>query len=192
MAMTMGFMPILQPTNPESYDPLVFYNVALPIVIGMGTAALSFRLLPPLSPAYRARRLLSLTLRDLRRLAKVGKDDNWEDRVVARLSVLPGEATPPQRTDLLAALAVGNEIIRLRQIADQLEIGADLDVALALLARGDSSGAITQFNRIEERLAIPGVASAGEQSVMRARGAILAISEVLIRHPAYFNDGRSG
>jgi hypothetical protein len=41
--------------------------VARTEVGGVGAAALSFRLLPPLSPAFRTRRLLALTLRDLRR-----------------------------------------------------------------------------------------------------------------------------
>ncbi len=67
--MTMLFMPLLQPTNPMTYNPEAFYNASSTIVFGAGFAALSFRLLPPLSPAFRTRRLLALTLRDLRRLA---------------------------------------------------------------------------------------------------------------------------
>ena len=61
--------PLLSPTNPMTYDTAQFYNAALAIVVGCGLAPLAFRLLPPLSPALRARRLLALTLRDLRRLA---------------------------------------------------------------------------------------------------------------------------
>jgi uncharacterized membrane protein YccC len=51
------------------YDTVQFYNGTLAIVAGTGAALLSFRLLPPLSPVYRTRRLLALTLRDFRRLA---------------------------------------------------------------------------------------------------------------------------
>ena len=58
-----------RPTNPMSYDTSNFTMPRLAIVAGAGAAALSFRLLPPLSPAFRTRRLLALTLRDLRRLA---------------------------------------------------------------------------------------------------------------------------
>ena len=72
-AMTLAFMPLLQPTNPMSYDPLLFYNVALAVIAGAGAGALSFRLLPPLSPAFRAARLLALTLHGLRRIA-TGRD----------------------------------------------------------------------------------------------------------------------
>jgi uncharacterized membrane protein YphA (DoxX/SURF4 family) len=63
------FVPIMAPENPIAYDTLQFYNSALAIVAGAGAATLAFRLLPPLSPALRTRRLLALTLRDLRRLA---------------------------------------------------------------------------------------------------------------------------
>ena len=68
-AMTVNFLPLLAPTNPMSYDTLQFYNNALAIVGGSAAGALSFHLLPPLSPEFRTRRLLALTLRDLRRLA---------------------------------------------------------------------------------------------------------------------------
>ena len=60
--------PLLAPMNEMSYDIVSFYNNALAIVGGLGVAALSFRLLPPLAPAYRTRRLLAAALRDLRRL----------------------------------------------------------------------------------------------------------------------------
>jgi uncharacterized membrane protein YccC len=68
-AMAVNFVPLLAPANEMSYDTVQFYNAALAIVAGSGAAAVSFRLLPPLSPEFRTRRLLALTLRDLRRLA---------------------------------------------------------------------------------------------------------------------------
>ena len=68
-----------------SYDVIDFYNRALAIVAGLAIAALSFRLVPPLSPAFRTRRLMKLTLRDLRRLA-IGsiprKPADWEGQHV--------------------------------------------------------------------------------------------------------------
>jgi hypothetical protein len=47
------------------------------LVGAIAIVLLSFRLLPPLSPAYRARRLLALTLRDLRRLATGRAHSPW-------------------------------------------------------------------------------------------------------------------
>jgi hypothetical protein len=105
-AMTMTFMPLLAPTNQMVYDTVQFYNGTVAIVAGIGTAMLSFRLLPPLSPAYRARRLLALTLRDLRRLATGRTRRDWDGHVGGRLLAMPDAATPLQRAQLLAALSV--------------------------------------------------------------------------------------
>src|SRR5882762_2124171 len=87
-AMAGNFVPLLAPANQMSYDTQQFYNAALAIVAGVGAGALSFRLLPPLSPALRTRRLLALTLRDLRRLATgvtSPSRDEWRGRVYDRL-----------------------------------------------------------------------------------------------------------
>jgi uncharacterized membrane protein YccC len=120
IAMIGLFVPILAPTNPMSYDTLQFYNAALAIVAGCGAGALSFRLLPPLSPEFRTHRLLALSLRDLRRLAAgpgLQTSDDWEGHVHARLKVLPDNAQPLQRAQLLTALFVGTEIIHLYRMA---------------------------------------------------------------------------
>ena len=63
MATAFLFVPILQPANQQIYDTQQFYNAASAIVIGVGVGACSFRLIPPLSPVFRTRRLLALTLR---------------------------------------------------------------------------------------------------------------------------------
>jgi uncharacterized membrane protein YccC len=119
-AMVIAFVPLLAPANQMSYDPMQYYNFALAIVTGLSAAALSFRLLPPLSPAFRTRRLLTLTLRDLRRLATgpiPRAPVDWEGRICGRLAALPDAAEPLQRSQLLAALSVSNGIIQLRHIA---------------------------------------------------------------------------
>src|SRR6266850_1930975 len=140
--MTANFIPLLAPANQMSYDTVQFYNSASAIVAGVGAAALSFRLLPPLSPAFRTRRLLALTWRDLRRLATgpiPRAPDEWEGRMYGRIAVLPDAAQPLQRSQLLAALSVGTEIIQLRQITRLLGLEPELDVALKATARGDSA-----------------------------------------------------
>jgi hypothetical protein len=67
--MVANFVPLLAPANQQTSDTVQFYNTALAIFGGCSAAAVSFRLLPPLSAEFRSRRLLSLTLRDLRGLA---------------------------------------------------------------------------------------------------------------------------
>jgi len=67
--LAFNFVALLAPTNLMSYDTAQFYNTALGIIAGAGAAAFGFRLFPQLSPTLRTRRLLALTLSDLRRLA---------------------------------------------------------------------------------------------------------------------------
>jgi uncharacterized membrane protein YccC len=189
-AMAANFVPILAPANQMSYDTQQFYNAASAIVIGIGAAASSFRLLPPLSPAFRTRRLLTLTLRDLRRVATgpiPPTPDDWEGRMYGRLSALPNEAQPLQRSQLLGALSVGTEIIQLRRIARRLDVGSELELALQAVAQGDSVSATARLAQLDEVLAArPGVAA------LRARGSFLAMSEALTQHSAYFDTGAPG
>ncbi|HUC68890.1 MAG TPA: FUSC family protein [Stellaceae bacterium] len=189
-AIAAFFCFLLAPTNQMTYDTQQFYNGAAAAVAGLGSAALSFRLLPLLPPAARAHRLLSLTLRDLRRLAR-GKlpqtPEDWEDRVYGRLSVLPDPATPLQRSQLLAALSVGCEIIRLRNICSDVDLGSGLDEALAALAGGNSAAAVAKLADLDAALtARPGTA------ILRARAGLLAISEAFIEHAAYFDAAARG
>src|SRR5215472_1478820 len=184
------FVPLLAPTNPMSYDPQQYYNAALAIVPGVGAAVLSFRLLPPLSPAYRTRRLVALTLRDLRRLATgpiPRTPDDWEGRMFGRLAELPDQAQPLQRSQLMAAFSVGSEIIQLRHIASRLELDTVLDSALEAVAHGESAIAVERLALVDRVLA-PRAGAA----VLRARGLILAICASLTQHAACFDAGAPG
>jgi uncharacterized membrane protein YccC len=189
-AMTITFMPLLAPTNEMVYDTLQFYNGTVAIVAGIGVALLSFRVLPPLSPAYRTHRLLALTLRDLRRLTtgRIPRTPaDWEGRMSGRLSAMPDQAEPLQRSQLLAALSVGSEIVKLRRIVRRTDLGSELDAALAALRRGDVALAATRLNGLDDGLAArPGVAA------LRARCSILAMSEALTQHAGYFAARASG
>ena len=193
-AMVINFVPLLAPANQMSYDTVQFYNGALAIFAGSGAAAVSFRLLPPLPPALRTRRLLALTLRDLRRLATgpiPRAPGDWEGRIYGRLAALPDAAEPLQRSQFLAALSVGNEIIQLRRIVPRLGLGSDLDAALATFALGNSAIATAQLAQLDDRLA--SLPSAGSTFVaLQARGSILAITEALIEHASYFDAGARG
>jgi uncharacterized membrane protein YccC len=192
MATAVILLPLVAPANTASYDALQFYNSALAVVTGVGTAALAFRLLPQLSPGLQVRRLLTLTLRDLRRLMQGSiprTAHGWEGRIYSRLSAMPEQAEPLQRAQLLAALSVGIETIRLRRLARRFDVELELDAALEALARGDSVVAIERFGRLDRVLAtMPGTQPAGRLR-LRARGSILAVSEALARHTAYFDSG---
>jgi uncharacterized membrane protein YccC len=184
--MAAYFPALLAPTNQMIYDTQQFYNSASAIIAGSGAAALSFRLIPPLSPAFRTRRLLALTLRDLRRLARSRiprTPDDWEGHVYGRLAALPDEAQPVQRAQMLAALAVGTEIIRLRRIACRKDLGSELDAALEALRRGEIVVASARLDRLDDALAArPGAAA------LRARASVLAMTQVLTQHAVYFEE----
>jgi hypothetical protein len=88
--------------------------------------------------------------------------DDWESRMHGRLSVLPDTAEPLQRAQLMAALSVGGAIIQLCSFAQRLNMSTELDESLGAMARGNSA-------------------------VARPRACVLAMSQALTRHAAYFD-----
>lgn len=186
-AVAAYFSLFVAPTNLMSYDTLQFYNGALARFAGLVGAALSFLLLPPLAPALRTRRLLALTLRDLRRLATSvirRRRDDWESRIYSRFSALPDTVEPLQRAQLLAALSVGGAIIQLCSFADRLNINTELDEPLRAIAGGNSAVVIARLGALDDALA-----ARPDSVALGARACILAISQVLTLHAAYFEAG---
>jgi uncharacterized membrane protein YccC len=193
-ALAGTFVPLLAPANQMSYDTVQFYNAALAIVLGCGAAALSFRLLPPLSPAKQSERLLALTLHDLRRLATATVQrprDDWEGLMYSRLAALPDRAEPLQRAQLLTALSVGTEIIHLRLVAPQLGLVSELESALEALARGNSIAATAGLAALDQQFALFWEGDPERRLVQRGRGRVLAICDALVRHRSYFDAGAS-
>jgi uncharacterized membrane protein YccC len=171
-----------------------FCNSVLAIVVGCGVAALSFRLLPPLSPAFRVERLLGLTLRDLRRLAtaNVGRlPADWQGHIYKRLVVMPDEAEPVQCAQLLTALSLGRNIIALRRVAAQRGLAPDLDAALEPFAQGNSAAAVAELERLDRRLTSPTESEPQTLLILQERARILLICDALMEHRAYFDGGES-
>jgi uncharacterized membrane protein YccC len=188
-AMAANFVPLLAPANQMSYNTIQFYNTALSILAGSAVAAVSFRLLPPLSTSLRTQRLLAMTLRDLRYLA-IGTPrprERWEGRMYSRLAALPDAAEPLQRGQLVAALSVGTAIIHLRRIVPRLGLGAELHAGLADFARPDVAAATTRFADLDERLAALADSDLRAALSLRARGRLLSIREALVQHRDYFD-----
>jgi hypothetical protein len=71
-------------------------------------------------------------------------------------------------------------------------LGADLDPALEVLARGSSAAAIARLALLDDALAARPDAGSGASLALQARGSILAISEALIEHASYFDAGAPG
>jgi uncharacterized membrane protein YccC len=189
---TIIFVTVLQPTNEMSYDTAQFYNSALGIFVGFAAAPLSFLLVPPLSPSFRIKRLLNLTLRDLRRLAMnrlSASADNWQGLTFSRLAALPEQAEPLERMQLLAAQLVGTEIIHLGHDTAALDLPLQFDAALQALAEGNCAAAIAQLTRLDHHLT--STEQVDTQLAARTRGRILAICDALADYRAYFDTGPS-
>jgi uncharacterized membrane protein YccC len=191
-SMGINFVALLASENLASYDTSQFYNSALALCAGSAIAALAFRVLPPLSTTVRTARLLTLTLRDLRRLARDPtsyRPGDWARHVYARISVLPDCADPLQRAQIVAALSVGAEMTRLHRIAQRLELGTQLEPALRALARGRTAVAAMELGKFDQALARGRGADQVQRVVLQARGNVLALSEALTQYASYFDAG---
>jgi uncharacterized membrane protein YccC len=189
---SVNLLPPLSITNAITYDASQFWNNSIGILVGIAVGALAMRILPPLSPAIRTSRLLALTLVDVRRLAKrvssQGQDDDWESRGVARLLAMPEQAAPIERAELIDAVAVGREIVRLRCVAPRFVPGAMVDAALQAVAEGRSGEAIGRLKDIDAQIAALPLAKSGKRILLRLRASILVMSGQLAQFGSYFDE----
>ncbi len=190
-AMATLFVPLLNPENQMSYDTLQFYNASMAVVVGCCIGAMSYLILPPVSPATRTRRLLRLTLRDFRALCRPDADasrDDWETLMYGRLAAIPDSATPPQRSEILAALSLGLTLIRLRRALHSCALSSELSAALASLAHGDVAVARDDLQRVDMALARR-ASALGRATADRTRGLLKVMDDGLAQQAAYFSGG---
>jgi uncharacterized membrane protein YccC len=189
-AAAFNFVPMLSISNRMNFAASQFWNNAVAILAGITFAAVAMLILPPLSPAIRTRRLLALTLADLRRLAiraSPGKQDDWDSRGVARLLAMPEQAHPDERAELAAAVAVGKEIVWLRHVARRFVPSAAVGAALAALAEGRSGEAIERLEAIDRQIAALSRAKSSGGILLRLQASILVISGQLTQFGSYFD-----
>jgi uncharacterized membrane protein YccC len=183
-ALVQNLMPILTPANVETYDLKAFLNSALPILAGTIIAAVSLRIIPPVPPDFQVRRLVTLSLRDMRRLASKNRISNravWTSHLSRRLADLPEPASLTNVARLVAILSVGKAIIQIRENYDNLEYHEPLTNGLNSIAHGDVAGArsaFAQFERCCEKDAL--------QKHLSVRISAAVIEESLVRHPDLF------
>jgi hypothetical protein len=89
-----------------------------------------------------------------------------------------------QRAQIFAALSVATEIIQLRHITSRMDLGTELNAALEALGRGEVGLATAGLGRLDDAFA-----TSQDAAALRARGSILAMTEVLTQHAAYFEAG---
>jgi uncharacterized membrane protein YccC len=188
---TLLFIPLFMPTNQISYDTLTYYNAASALLTGVGFGAVALMLVPPVSPCIQSQRLVDLSLRDLRRLA-IGRRNwtlgNWQNRIYARLTSMPEDAKPIQRSCLVASLSVGIEVIRLRRLSRDGRIGSHLPDVLANLAAGNLPELREALTMADREIASIPDARPGAPVRLTARSALLAIGEAVNRQREYFEN----
>jgi uncharacterized membrane protein YccC len=190
VALGVIFVALIPPSNPQTYDTAQFYNSAMALLGGIGFAMLAFLLLPPMPPAMRVRRLLSLTLRDLRRLTHgqlPRSSEAWERRCYARLCAIPDTIDTLQAARMTAALSVGTELMRLRRVAHRFALDARLEPAMAAIAAGRCGAAILALDHFDRALAALPEAQPGLRLRLSARGTIRSVANSLARHASYFD-----
>jgi uncharacterized membrane protein YccC len=176
-AAAVNLLPMLGITNGMTYDASGFWNGVIAILAGIAFGVVAMLIIPPLSPAIRTQRLLSLMLRDFRRLvrrASPGRSGDWENMGVARLLAMPDKAEAQDRAELAAIVAVGKEIVRLRHVAPRFVPSAMVDAVLAPLAEGRSHEAIERLDDIDRRVAA--LPHARSRIPLSLRSSILVIS----------------
>jgi uncharacterized membrane protein YccC len=185
---TMNFVPLLTPTNEMTYDAAAFFNSALGLLSGCAAGGLALLLIPPVSAQIRSRRLVDLSIRDLRRLA-AGRRwtlPQWQSRIYGRLIAMPEEAEPIQRSYLVSVLSVGSQIIRLQRLSRHGRIGAEISDIQASLAAGDLPKLRAVLDAADKEIASIPDTRQGARGRLRARSALLAVGAAVNRQSEYF------
>lgn len=151
LAMSIASLPLLGVGNPIAYSASGYFNLALALVSGSAIGTLFFVVMPVIEPEVRARRLLALSLRDFRSLARGERPAapaRWTELLARRIEALPPQATSEQAGGLMALLALGRAVLSLlRALPGEAERGV-LSQALGALAAGQLASARVAFGAL--------------------------------------------
>ncbi|QEY64327.1 FUSC family protein [Metapseudomonas lalkuanensis] len=120
----LHFIVLCAPQNLMRFDVGLFLNEAISMLLGVGFAVFTFRLIPLRNPVWHGRRLLKASLSDLARLTgvRLAGAENWfggrmADRLLqlARLYPVLPEQSRSRWDDGIASLDLGDELLHLRR-----------------------------------------------------------------------------
>jgi len=192
VAAAMNFVPLLGPTNEITFNTLTFYNSALGIVGGCVAGAVALVIIPPVPRAVRADRLVSLTLRDLRRMADgrwTPTPDAWQNRVYTRLVAMPDGVDPVCGSRLVAALSMGLQVLRLRSLGTRDQFGPEIEASLRRLAASDVDAMMAGLDRVDAQASDRASELEGNLD-LRIRTAIQVVRDVVRQHRHEFGSER--
>jgi hypothetical protein len=101
---------------------------------------------------------------------------------------MPEQAEPVERAELVAVVAVGREITRLRRVAPRFVPSALVDAALQSLAEGRSVEAIERLREVDRQIAALPRGTSGRRIVLSLRASLLVICAQLTEFGPYFDE----
>ncbi len=154
LAMSIVSLPLLGVGNPTLYNAADYFNLALSIITGTVVGTLFFVVLPVDDPTRRADRLVALSLRDFRTLARSARRTDparWTALLTRRIAALPPQTTLENAGRLTALLALGQAVLALRHGLSADPQRRLLAQALGDLADGRLPSARAALGRINPR-----------------------------------------
>jgi uncharacterized membrane protein YccC len=132
MAFCANFIAVSQPLNVMTYDMASFLNNAIALYIGIGASVLMYRIFMPPNPHAARRYVVYRIRRGLEIIAQyrpIPPFHVWQTRMFDRVNRLHDPGNPAGwPTDEwfnggLAALNLGNEVLRLRHLVEEGKLG---------------------------------------------------------------------
>jgi uncharacterized membrane protein YccC len=186
-AAAVNFLGILSPPNQPTYHLASFLNNGVAVVAGTMVGCLWMALLPTIPANWRTRRLLGLSVRDLRRLAVrrrwLSRAD-WTSLISCRLAAMPTTATQEQLAQLVAALSSGEAVIQLRDWRRTFVATDHLDSALAALGAGNIPA--TRYWLAAFVAMLSESEMSGSLAALRGQAAASVVADALASHSAFF------
>ena len=176
-------------SNPQVFSAVSFFNSAATLVAGCVAAAISFRLIPPFSPVFRARYLVAASRRDLSALAAGRFVRDWTGRMQSRILAVSASGGDAELALLLAILAAGDEIVRLRAAAGVLGESARLSAVLNAFVLRDAVQARAALTRLNAHLAADKTDAGRQDVIMRARASTMALIDAIDRQDGLLSRG---
>ncbi|QIB36194.1 FUSC family protein [Ancylobacter pratisalsi] len=195
LAMCITCLPLLGVANPIAYDAANYFNLAMAILAGSTVGMVFLAIMPVVGPQMRARRLVGLSVRDLRKLAGgrwTISRKRWTALLSRRIEALPPQASLEQAGGLMALLALGHAIFHLTDSLPDAPARRLLLQALGQFAMGrldDARGSFEALGRLTDRDAGTGTEAevhAREQGrdQVHLRAALAVILDAIDSHAA--------
>lgn len=202
LAFCVIFMVVARPLNPMDYDVISFVNNAVAIIVSVVFGVLAYLLFMPPNPPAARRYVVHRIRRGLRNLSQfepMPVPADWQTRMADRVNRLydagnpSGTPTDEWYEGGLAALNLGNEVLRLRILLAHEKLTPTLEALLrgVLRAFGDivadpySARYVVLASRAAVYESSPPASTAERQVWCRALGILGEMEAFFLEHPGF-------